>query len=193
MCKCIKYYSDSRSKKKTEKNCLKYRDKIGLSYDLGHYNIMCDIALSINANWNGPLPLSFNGSVKISLLFTVKVLSTFGYFKVNLPFYNPLKKNCKILEGIVNTAVMKHLIDNKLLTDSQHGFRSGCLVETNLIDTYGYVTELLDLGIPADMILVDFAKVFDKVCHHCLKARLLATRIHVEVVEWVMQFLSGRN
>jgi hypothetical protein len=89
---------------------------------------------------------------------------------------------------------MKHLIDNKLLTDSQHEFRSGRSVETNLIDAYEYVTYLLDLGIPADMILLDFAKAFDKVCHHRLKAKLLATGIHVEeVIEWVMQFLSGRK
>ena len=64
---------------------------------------------------------------------------------------------------------MKHLIENKLLTDSQHGFRSGRLVETNLIDAYEYVTELLDLGIPAYMISLDFAKAFDKVCYHGLK------------------------
>ena len=99
----------------------------------------------------------------------------------------------KILEGIANTAVMKHLIDNKLLTNSQHGFTSGCSVETNLIDAYECVTKLLDQGIPVDMILLDFAKAFDKVCHCCLKAKLLATGIHVEVVEWVMQFLSGRK
>ncbi|XP_065570285.1 uncharacterized protein LOC136033464 [Artemia franciscana] len=71
----------------------------------------------------------------------------------------------KILEGIMNTHIVKHLTTNELLSDSQHGFRHGCLVYTNLIDLYDYVTEHLDQAILVDLVLLDFAKAFNKVCH----------------------------
>ena len=86
----------------------------------------------------------------------------------NVSNYRPISLTSiagKILEGIVNTHIVKHLTTNELLNDSQHGFRHGCLVETNLIDTYDYVTEHLDQAIPVDLVLLDFAKAFDKVCH----------------------------
>ena len=82
----------------------------------------------------------------------------------NVSNYQPISLTSiagKILEGIVNTHIVKHLTTN----DSQHGFRHGCLVETNLITVYDYVTEHLDLAIPVDLVLLDFAKAFDKVCH----------------------------
>ena len=66
----------------------------------------------------------------------------------------------------MNTHIVEHLTTNELLNDSQHGFRHGCLVETNLIDAYDYVTEHLDQAIPVNLVLLDFAKAFDKVCHH---------------------------
>ncbi|XP_065567282.1 uncharacterized protein LOC136031541 [Artemia franciscana] len=71
----------------------------------------------------------------------------------------------KILEGIMNTHIVRHLTTNELLSDSQHSFRHGCSVETNLIDVYDYIIEHLDQAIPVDLVLLDFAKAFDRVCH----------------------------
>ena len=99
----------------------------------------------------------------------------------------------KILEGIVNTAVLRHLITNNLLSKQQHGFRPGRSVETNLIDSYNYITELLDQGLPVDMILLDFAKAFDKVCHRRLHLKLKAIGIQEGVVDWITSFLKGRK
>ena len=99
----------------------------------------------------------------------------------------------KILEGIVNTHIVKHLTTNELLSYSQQGFRHGRSVETNLIDAYDYVTEHLDQAIPVDLVLFDFAKALDKVCHPRLSTKLFAIGIHNEIVEWVLRFLSGRK
>ena len=114
-----------------------------------------------------------------------------GGSRNNVTNYQPISITltvCKILEGIVNTAITKHLPVKKLLTNSQHGFRLGHSVETKLKDAYDYITKFLDLNTPVDMILLDCAKVFDNVCHCWLKIKLIATRIHLEVVEWVSFF-----
>ena len=62
-----------------------------------------------------------------------------------------------------------------------------------MIDAYDYVTEHLDQAIPVDLVLLDFAKAFDKVCCHQLRTKLFAIGIHNEIVEWVFQFLSERK
>ena len=93
----------------------------------------------------------------------------------------------------MNTHIVEHLATNERLNDSQHGFRHGCSAETNVIDTYDYVTEHLDQAIPVDLFLLDFAKAFDKVGHRRLRSKLFAIGIHNEIVEWVFQFLSGRK
>ena len=54
---------------------------------------------------------------------------------------------------------MKHLTDNKLIKDSQHGFMQGKSCSTNLVEFLEKVTKTVDGGKPVDV--VDFAKAFD--------------------------------
>ena len=99
----------------------------------------------------------------------------------------------KILEGIMNAHIVGHLTTNELISDSQHGSRYGCSVDTKLVNVYNYITEHLDQAIPVELVLLDFAKVFDKL-HHCqLRTKLFTIGIHNETIEWVLQFLSGRK
>ncbi|XP_065557760.1 uncharacterized protein LOC136025706 [Artemia franciscana] len=99
----------------------------------------------------------------------------------------------KILEVTMNTHIVGHLTTNELLSDSQHGFRHRPSVETSLIDAYDYITEHLDQAILVDLVLLDFAEAFDKVCYRRLRTKLFAIGIHNEIVEWMLQFLSGRK
>ena len=92
----------------------------------------------------------------------------------------------KVLERFVIKALIEHLEVNNILSTSQHGFRSGRSVNTNLIQTYELVTTLLDKGCPVDMILLDLFKAFNKVCHDFLIIKLKAAG----VVQWIMGFLS---
>ena len=46
----------------------------------------------------------------------------------------------KVLERFVNKALIEHPEVNNILSTSQHGFRSGRSVDTNLIQTYELVT-----------------------------------------------------
>jgi hypothetical protein len=43
------------------------------------------------------------------------------------------------------------------------------------------------------LILLDLAKAFDKVPHNQLGFKLIAAGIHHELVDWLMDFLTGRS
>ena len=68
---------------------------------------------------------------------------------------------CKLLEHLVRDEITEHLESNRLLQESQHGFRtnrsSGVLGE-----------DIVDNGGPVDMVFLDLAKAFDKVPHNLL-------------------------
>ena len=100
---------------------------------------------------------------------------------------------CKILESIIKTNVMSHLISNSLLLSSQHGFmgKKSCL--TNLLHCMEEVTKVLDDGDCVDVLYLDFAKAFDKVQHQRLIAKLKALGIDGEILAWIRAWLSGRK
>ena len=77
---------------------------------------------------------------------------------------------CKTLKHIIVININKHLAFESILADCQHGFRSQRSCETQLVQFYhDMVSNLdgaLDRGqVQTDVIIMDFAKVFDKVPH----------------------------
>ena len=67
---------------------------------------------------------------------------------------------------------MKHLENNNILTDLQHGFRKHQSCETQLIKTVNHLAKSMNHGEQIDSILLDFTKAFDKVCHRKLLLKL---------------------
>lgn len=98
----------------------------------------------------------------------------------------------KLIEGIVNDAVIAHMTRNGLLYSGQHGFRKGMSIETNLIQAYESITEVIESGSPVDVFLLDQAKAFDKMSHRYLMIKLSAYHIDVDVAQWIHSFLSDR-
>jgi hypothetical protein len=58
---------------------------------------------------------------------------------------------------------MKHLNIHRILSDSQHGFRARRSCETQLLETLDDITKRAANNKQIDIILLDFAKTFDKV------------------------------
>ena len=56
---------------------------------------------------------------------------------------------------------MKHFDTNKILTDTQHGFRKKRSTESQLLVTVQEIVKCLATGSQVDIILLDFAKAFD--------------------------------
>ena len=71
----------------------------------------------------------------------------------------------KVLEKMIRDRIMEHLVDQNLVVKEQHGFvhRKACV--TNLLETLDFLTRAKADDIITDMILLDFAKAFDKVSH----------------------------
>ena len=100
---------------------------------------------------------------------------------------------CKLLESIVRDNIMKYLQLKKLVTPSQHGFvpNKSCL--TNLLETLDIITDAINKGDSVDLVLLDFAKAFDKVSHVKLIRKLESYGINSVLVRWIKSFLANRK
>jgi hypothetical protein len=68
---------------------------------------------------------------------------------------------CKILEHMICRHLLKHLVKNKILTNVNHGFRSGYSCESQLITTINNFLQKHDKGQQVDIAILDFSKAFD--------------------------------
>ena len=82
----------------------------------------------------------------------------------------------KIWERLINHAIIKHLEDNNLLSDRQHGFRPKRGAFSNLTQLWEHVIQLIDdEGALVELWSFDLTKAFDllnhekvlELCHKC--------------------------
>ena len=79
---------------------------------------------------------------------------------------------CKVLEHIVHSSVMRHFVKHRILTDKQHGYRAKRSCETQLISAIQKIARRMTGKGQMDVILLNFAKAFDKVPHAAFFTRL---------------------
>ena len=75
----------------------------------------------------------------------------------------------------------------------QHGFRRGRSCETQLIEFIDDITSNLEEGQQTDILIMDFAKAFDKVHHSLLIHKLHHYGIRGEVNNWIKNWLSDKK
>ena len=80
--------------------------------------------------------------------------------------------SCKLLEHITCKHMLNHLEKNKILTNLNHGFRSGYSCETQLLVTLYELLHFNDKGLQTDIAILDFSKAFDTVPHEELLCKL---------------------
>ena len=100
---------------------------------------------------------------------------------------------CKVAESILRNELVQHLESNKLLHNSQHGFRSGYSCATNLLTFLETVTACIDDKVNIDTVYVDLAKAFDKAPHQCLLSKLKAHGVDGLVCSWSKPWLADRQ
>ena len=101
---------------------------------------------------------------------------------------------CKLFEHIICRHVLDHLEQHKILTDLQHGFRSGRSCETQLITTFQDIAEMYDKkGSQIDIAVLDFSKAFDTVPHDGLLSKLKHYGIDKNIWQWISNFLKKRK
>ena len=97
------------------------------------------------------------------------------------------------MESFLRDHVMKHLMDNNLLSKKQHGFISGRSTVTQLLNYLDKCAQSVATGKVVDAIYLDFEKAFDTVPRHRLLGKLQSYGIHGGVLKWVADYLSGRT
>ena len=100
---------------------------------------------------------------------------------------------CRLMESQIKNAIIKHLDQNDIIKDSQHGFTTRRSAVTNLLEYLEKVTSNVDQGKPVDVIYLDLSKAFDKVPHRRLIKILRDYRIDEEVIRWIEIWLNERK
>ena len=148
-----------------------------------------------------PLSIIFNKSIEQGTVpddwKLAHVTALFKKGKATSPGnYRPVSLTsvvCKIMESILRDQIMQFLDDNTLLSEHQHGFRSGRSCVTQLIEVLDTWTSMIDEEGGVDVAYLDFSKAFDSVPHQRLLKKLKAHGINGNMLKWIESFLSNRK
>ena len=105
---------------------------------------------------------------------------------------------CKTLEHILVSNINKHLALDSILADCLHDFRSQRSCETKLVQFVQDIISNLDGAVnrghkQTDLIIMDFAKAFDKVPHRRLFHKLDYYGIRGSTHKWINSWFPGRT
>ena len=105
---------------------------------------------------------------------------------------------CKTLEHILVSNINKHLALDSILADCQQGFPRRRSCETQLVQFVHDIISNLDGAMnrghkQTDLIIMDFAKAFDKVPHRRLLHKLDYHGIRGSIHKCISSWLSGRS
>ena len=78
---------------------------------------------------------------------------------------------------------MDHFDRHQVLCDEQHGFRVKRSCESQLLITIDDITRNMEEGDQTDIILLDFAKAFDKVPHDRLLHKMEFYGVRQNILE----------
>ena len=98
---------------------------------------------------------------------------------------------CKLYEKLVKTHIFNH-VEDKLSLD-QHGFVGGRSCTSNLLEAFDTILDMIDDGLPVDVLFFDFKKAFDTVPHYRLLVKLESFGINGSTLEIISDFLSDRR
>ena len=91
----------------------------------------------------------------------------------------------KVLETLIKDQMRNHLNKYKFIQGSQPGFTKGSSFLTNLLEFYESVSDWVDEGKAVDVVYLDFKKVFDKVSHRRLLAKVRDCGVAGQVSNWI--------
>lgn len=99
----------------------------------------------------------------------------------------------KLLEHIIVHNIMSFAERNKIICKQQHGFRKKRSCVSQLLGLIDELTHDREKGKQVDMLVMDFAKAFDKVSHTLLIHKLQHYGITGQINNWVQSFLTDRR
>ena len=101
--------------------------------------------------------------------------------------------SCKLLEHIICRHLLSHLEKNNILSDLNHGFRSGYSCDTQLLTTMNDLLQNQEQDLQTDVMVLDFSKAFDTCPHDELLYKLDRYGIKGPILSWLRVFLTKRS
>ena len=74
----------------------------------------------------------------------------------------------KMVESLIQDKILKHIEEQALLRENQHGFYKDKSRLTSLLEFFEKVLRHVNVGTPVDIVYLDFQKAFDAVLHQRL-------------------------
>lgn len=99
----------------------------------------------------------------------------------------------KLIERVVYNQLYKYLIDNKLLSQYQSGFRSLHSTVTALLEATDSWAWNIDQGLVNSVVFLDLKKAFDTVDHDILLSKLHFYGIEDVALQWFESYLKNRS
>lgn len=97
----------------------------------------------------------------------------------------------KVFEGILHNKIYKQI--EPYLSNSQHAFRKGRSVNTNLLTLVEYISQEMDAGNQVDVIYLDFRKAFDQVDNDILLEKLDMIGFAPKLLNLFADYLGNRE
>jgi hypothetical protein len=109
--------------------------------------------------------------------------------------YRPISLTCvccKLFESVVKNHMLIYLLDNSIISKTQHGFLKSHSTTTNLIESLNNWTQMLENKKNVKVLYVDFEKAFDKVSIPKLLHKLNGYGIKGQIFLCIKSFLTSR-
>lgn len=185
----------------TAKEILKIIDSLKSKTSAGIDQISSKLIKYCKEELLNPLTFIFNKSLTEGIFPNqLKIAKVYPKYKTGptneINSYRPISlisTFSKIIEKIVLERLLKHLEQNKLLTNKQHGFLKGRSTATALTQLIEYVIDQLEEGRTAACLFLDFSKAFDCLNHDQLLRKLENLGIRRKALNWLHSYLSGRK
>ena len=98
----------------------------------------------------------------------------------------------KILERLAHTQIYSYLSENKILSQSQFGFRPKLSTSTALAFFTDSILDNADNGLITASVFLDLNKAFDAVDHNILLRKLKLIGLDSKSLNWFESYLSNR-
>ena len=176
----------------TEKGVLKLLQALNISKAAGPDGIKPRVLKELSSELAPIFSLLFQASIHQQSLPDI-----WKHANVN-PIYKKGDKTltcitCKLLEHIICSSLMQHLNRHNILYPLQHGFREKRSCESQLIEFVHDIAFNMQKGHQNDVVVMDFAKAFDKVAHNRLLYKLSSYGVKGYTLGSIGSFLSGRS